>query len=68
MAAEPKWQQDFSDHPDEWTDEDEIEWQEANASRFAPDDRQLGQISVCSASGSGSPKFWRHARWAAQSE
>ena len=44
MAAEPKWQQDFSDHPDEWTDEDEIEWQEANASRFAPDDRQLGQI------------------------
>ena len=44
MAAEPKWQHDFSDHPDEWTDEDEIEWQEANASRFAPDDRQLGQI------------------------
>jgi|KBSSwiStaDraftv2_1062776.scaffolds.fasta_scaffold01116_6 uncharacterized membrane protein len=44
MAAEPKWQQDFSDHPDEWTDEDEIEWQEANASRFAPDERQLGQI------------------------
>ena len=44
MAAEPKWQQDYSDHPDEWTDEDEIEWQEANASRFAPDDRQLGQI------------------------
>ena len=44
MAAEPKWQQDFSDHPDEWADEDEIEWQEANASRFAPDDRQLGQI------------------------
>jgi uncharacterized membrane protein len=44
MAAEPKWQQDSSDHPDEWTDEDEIEWQEANASRFAPDDRQLGQI------------------------
>jgi uncharacterized membrane protein len=44
MAAEPKWQQDYSDHPDEWTDQDEIEWQEANASRFAPDDRQLGQI------------------------
>ena len=44
MAAEPKWQQDYSDHPDAWTDEDEIEWQEANASRFAPDDRQLGQI------------------------
>lgn len=44
MAAEPKWQEDFSDHPDEWTDEDEMEWQEANASRFAPDDRQLGQI------------------------
>ena len=44
MAVEPKWQQDYSDHPDEWTDEDEIEWQEANASRFAPDDRQLGQI------------------------
>ena len=44
MAAEPKWQEDFSDHPDEWTDEDELEWQEANASRFAPDDRQLGQI------------------------
>ena len=44
MAAEPKWQQDYSEHPDEWTDEDEIEWQEANASRFAPDDRQLGQI------------------------
>ena len=45
MAAEPKWQQDFSsEHPDEWTDEDELEWQEANASRFAPDDRQLGQI------------------------
>jgi len=44
MAAEPNWQQDFSDHPDEWTDEDEMEWQEANASRFAPDDRQLGQI------------------------
>ena len=43
MAA--KWQQDFSsEHPDEWTDEDELEWQEANASRFAPDDRQLGQI------------------------
>src|SRR5512138_537951 len=44
MAAEPKWQQDSSDHADEWTDEDEMEWQEANASRFAPDDRQLGQI------------------------
>jgi uncharacterized membrane protein len=44
MAAEPKRQQDFSDHPDEWTDEDEMEWQEANAPRFAPDDRQLGQI------------------------
>jgi uncharacterized membrane protein len=44
MAAEPKWQQDFSDHPTEWTDEDETEWQEANASRLAPDDRQLGQI------------------------
>ena len=44
MAAEPKWQQDYSEHPDEWTDEDEIEWQEANASGFAPDDRQLGQI------------------------
>jgi uncharacterized membrane protein len=44
MAAEPKWQEDFSDHPDEWTDEDELEWQEADASRFAPDDRQLGQI------------------------
>jgi uncharacterized membrane protein len=44
MAAEPKWQEDSSDHPDEWTDEDEMEWQEANASRFAPDDRQLGQI------------------------
>jgi uncharacterized membrane protein len=44
MAAEPQWQQDVSDHPHEWTDEDEIEWQEANASRFAPDDRQLGQI------------------------
>ena len=44
MAAEPKWQEDSSDHPDEWTDEDEAEWQEANASRFAPDDRQLGQI------------------------
>jgi uncharacterized membrane protein len=44
MAAEPKWQQDYSDHPDEWTDQDEMEWQEANASRFAPDDRQLGQI------------------------
>lgn len=44
MAAEPKWQQDSSDHPDEWTNEDEMEWQEANASRFAPDDRQLGQI------------------------
>ena len=27
MAAEPKWQRDFSDHPDEWTDEDEMEWQ-----------------------------------------
>lgn len=44
MAAEPKWQHDFSDTYDEWTDEDEMEWQEANASRFAPDDRQLGQI------------------------
>jgi uncharacterized membrane protein len=44
VAAEPKWQHDISDHPDEWTDEDEMEWQEANASRFAPDDRQLGQI------------------------
>ncbi len=44
MVAEPKWQEDFSDHPGEWTDEDEMEWQEANASRFAPDDRQLGQI------------------------
>jgi uncharacterized membrane protein len=44
MAAEPRWQENFSDHPDEWTDEDEMEWQEANASRFAPDDRQLGQI------------------------
>ncbi len=45
MAAEPKWQQDFSsEHPDQWTDEDEAEWQEANASRFAPDDRQLGQL------------------------
>ncbi len=45
MAAEPKWQQNFSsEHPDEWTDEDEVEWQEANASRLAPDDRQLGQI------------------------
>jgi uncharacterized membrane protein len=44
MAAEPQWQQDVSDHPHEWTDEDEMEWQEANASRFAPDDRQLGQI------------------------
>ena len=44
MAAEPKWQEDSSDHPDEWTDEDEMEWQEANASRFAPDDRQLGQM------------------------
>jgi uncharacterized membrane protein len=45
MAAEPKWQQDFSsEHPDQWTDEDEAEWQEANASRFTPDDRQLGQI------------------------
>jgi uncharacterized membrane protein len=51
MAAEPKWQQDFSsehrdssEHHAEWTDEDEQEWQEANASRFAPDDRQLGQI------------------------
>src|ERR1043165_5144357 len=44
MAAEPRWQQDFSDHPDEWTDADEMEWQEANESRFAPDDRQLGQI------------------------
>jgi uncharacterized membrane protein len=44
MAAEPQWQQDVSDQPTEWTDEDEMEWQEANASRFAPDDRQLGQI------------------------
>jgi uncharacterized membrane protein len=44
MAAEPQWQQDVSDQPNEWTDEDEMEWQEANASRFAPDDRQLGQI------------------------
>lgn len=33
MAAEPNWQQD-----------DDEEWQEANASRFAPDDRQLGQL------------------------
>jgi uncharacterized membrane protein len=44
MAAEPKWQPDSSDFHDAWTDEDEEEWQEANASRFAPDDRQLGQI------------------------
>lgn len=44
MAAEPKLQEDFSEHPDEWTDDDELEWQEANAARFAPDDRQLGQI------------------------
>jgi uncharacterized membrane protein len=44
MAAEPKWQDNLSEHPDEWTDEDESEWQEANASRFAPDDRQLGQV------------------------
>jgi uncharacterized membrane protein len=46
MAAEPKWQPDSSDHDhsDPWTDEDEAEWQDANASRFAPDDRQLGQI------------------------
>lgn len=28
----------------EWSDEDEMEWQEANTSRFAPDDRTLGQL------------------------
>jgi uncharacterized membrane protein len=43
MAAEPKWQRESSEHY-EWTDEDEMEWQEANASRFAPDDRMLGRI------------------------
>ncbi|HEY7642910.1 MAG TPA: SRPBCC family protein [Steroidobacteraceae bacterium] len=34
----------YSDEYDDWSDEDEIEWQEANTSRLRPDDRQLGQL------------------------
>jgi uncharacterized membrane protein len=34
----------YSDEYADWSDEDEMEWQEANASRLRPDDRQLGQL------------------------
>lgn len=34
----------YSDEYADWSDEDEIEWQEAHASRLIPDDRQLGQL------------------------
>jgi uncharacterized membrane protein len=34
----------YSSEYAQWSDEDEMEWQEAHASRFAPDDRQLGQL------------------------
>jgi len=37
-------QEQYSDEYAEWSDEDEMEWQEAHASAALPDDRQLGQI------------------------
>lgn len=41
MAAEPHWEPDYSADPDAWSDADEVETPRA---RFAPDDRQLGQM------------------------
>src|SRR5262245_31443278 len=36
--------EEYSNEYAEWSDEDEMEWQEANTSRFAPGDRTLGQL------------------------
>lgn len=33
-----------SDEYADWSEQDEMEWEEANASRLVPDDRQLGQL------------------------
>ena len=41
MAAEPYWEPDYSADPDAWIDDDEPQ---APRMRFAPDDRQLGQL------------------------
>jgi len=41
MAAEPYWEHDYSADPDAWHEEEEGETPPA---RFAPDDRQLGQL------------------------
>jgi uncharacterized membrane protein len=43
-ASEQYSSEEYSSEYGEWSNEDEMEWQEANASRFAPDDRTLGQV------------------------
>jgi len=44
MAAEPDWDHDYSADDGVWSDEEEADAADTPLSRFAPDDRQLGQV------------------------